>query len=449
MDFINKGKIGFVSISHPDYLEPMVFEASEQAALAVEQAGFELVRIKDPVTNWQTAQSAGTKLAARDLSGAVLFLASWVECPVFMSVLREIEHIPICVWGFPMHESNGALCSTGSYVSFAMLKGSLDRLELPYVYIADHPKSENAHKILSDFCAAAACRLSMRRSRVGLVGYTSMGIYPGTFDHLLMRAIIGPEVEHIDTYTLIRLAEQTSEKEKSEIVGEYRAHARIKPDVSEEMLKKSAGLYAAAKALAEEKGLAAVNIKCQYELSKEYKMVPCVPLALLAENGIVASCEGDVPNTVSMLILHYLCGKTVAYGDAINRSGERVLFSSCGFLPFSLGEKGEQTIGNFLPHPGFTGIQNSFVMRPGRVTLLRLVETRGGYKLLYFTGEGKKTQLRQGYMPALEVLIDGGAAKAEKLEANYAGQHYAICHGDISGQIRAYARIMKIEAVCI
>jgi L-fucose isomerase-like protein len=443
---MEKSRIGFVSISHPDYLEPMVYTAANRAAAAIEKAGFTLVRIEKPVADRQTAQKAGIELAGCDLAGVVLFLASWVECPVFMSVLGEIAHLPFCVWGFPMYELDGKLSSTGSYVSFAMLKGSLDRLELPYVYIIESADSPKAHKTLADFCAAAACRLNMRRSCIGLVGYTSMGIYPGTFDHLFLRAVIGPEVEQIDAYTLINLAKQTSESQKDEIIADYRRHACIKPDVLPEMLKKSAGLYAAMKTIAKEKNLAALNVKCQYELSKEYKMVPCVPLALLAENGVVTSCEGDMMNTVSMLLLHYLTGETVTYGDAMNRDGNTVLFSSCGFLPFGMGNPGEQTIGNFLQHPGFTGIQNCFVMRPGKVTLLRLVETRGGYKLLYFTGEGQKTELRQGYMPALNVLLDGSAAE---LEANYAGQHYAICYGDISDKIQAYAKIMKIDTIQI
>ena len=147
------------------------------------------------------------------------------------------------------------------------------------------------------------------------------------------------------------------------------------------------------------------------------------------------------------MLLNYLTGETVTYGDAMNRSGNTVLFSSCGFLPFSFGNPGQQTIGNFLPHPGFTGIQNCFVMRPGKVTLARLTETRHGtYKLLYFTGEGRKTELRHGYMPALDVELDGDA---DALELNYAGQHYAICYGDVSDRIKMYARIMGIETIRI
>ena len=74
--FAKKGKIGFVSISHPDYLEPMVYNASNQAASAVERAGFILFRIEKSIIDWQSAVNAGVKLASQDLAGVVLFLAT-------------------------------------------------------------------------------------------------------------------------------------------------------------------------------------------------------------------------------------------------------------------------------------------------------------------------------------------------------------------------------------
>ncbi len=145
-----------------------------------------------------------------------------------------------------------------------------------------------------------------------------------------------------------------------------------------------------------------------------------------------------------MLILHNLSGQTVTYGDAIHHTGDTVKFSSCGFLPFSMGCPGRQQICNFMPHPGFSGIQNSFVMRPGRVTVLRLVEDRCGYHMLYFTGQGLETPLRQGYMPALDVVPDGGV---RELVAHYAGQHYAICYGDLSEPVERFAAMLGIRTL--
>jgi L-fucose isomerase-like protein len=65
------------------------------------------------------------------------------------------------------------------------------------------------------------------------------------------------------------------------------------------------------------------------------------------------------------------------------------------------------------------------------------------YHMVYLTGEGLKTDLRQNYMPALDVRIDGSM---DDLIANISGQHYAIAYGDLSSELDDLARILGIQA---
>lgn len=439
-------RIGFICIAHPDYIDDLVNLQYRKAKAVIEELGYDVVDPGYIVSDFKNANSAGRFLASSMPDGVVLFLASWIECSSFMSVYQEIKHLPVCLQAFPMSEFNGKLESTGSYVSYTMIKGTLDRIGSRYQSILASVDSEESRSAISDFCCACSANSRLKRSRIGLVGYASMSMYTGTFDHVLLRHHIGPEVEQLDSYTVINKAENADPSEKSDIVGQYRSFACIQDDVSGESLDKSAGIFSAMEKLSQERGFDAVNIKCQYEFSKEYGMVACVPLALLAEKGYVSSCEGDIMNTVSMMILAYLSGDTVTYGDAINHTGNVVKLSSCGFVPFSMGCKGKQCIRNFMPHPGFAGIQCSFTLRPEKVTVLRLIEDKCGYHILYFIGKGLDTKLRQGYMPALDVELEGDISK---LTENYSGQHYAICYGDLSAKIEALATILGIKTIRI
>lgn len=440
------GRIGFVSISHKDYLDDTGKEMTKKACEEVRRTGHTVIEAESIVTDHPTARNAGIRFAASNLDGVVILFAGWMECPFTMSLLREVEHLPICVWGFPMFETEGKLNSTGSYVSYAMFKGVLDRIGFKYIgLLGSIDQDAGVFEKLSAFCAAAECRQKLKRCRIGLVGYASMGIYTGTFDHVFMRTIIGPEIEHIDSYTVIQKAEKASAEAKQDAVSLFRRAAAVNPDVASEILMKTAGVYCGLKECVEEKQLDGINVKCQYEFSKEYKCVPCVPLSLLADEGTIASCEGDVLCTVSMMILHYLSNSVVTYGDAMHHFDNTIKLSSCGFIPFSMGVS-DKKIGNFLPHPGFTGIQPSFVQRPGKVTVLRLIEGKGDYKILYFTGQGLDTELRQGYMPALDIRLDGDI---NRLIENFSGQHYAVCYGDIRSRIEALSRIMGIETIQI
>jgi L-fucose isomerase-like protein len=270
-----------------------------------------------------------------------------------------------------------------------------------------------------------------------------MGIYPGTFDHVLMRVKIGPEIEHVDGYTLINMIERVDDAACDEIVRTYAGLASISLEIPEAQIRRSARFYLALQQLAATRNLDAVNLKCQHEFSSDYGMTGCVPLSLLADNGVVASCEGDMLNTVSMMMLHYLSGQVVAYGDAIHHHDNVLKLSACGFLPFSMGKQGDRKIEMFQ-FDGFKGLHNSFVMRPERVTVMRLVEDIGAYHILYFTGQGLDTELREGILPALDVQLDGDM---KKLIAHYAGQHFAICFGDVSDEIENLARILGIKAI--
>ena len=440
------GKIGFVTVSHLDYIDGTVEQASDTAAVEMVKRGIELYRIKGLVCSSKDAEMAGKEVMKADVDAIILFLGSWIECPVAMSIIRELEHLPLLIWGFPMTMVNGQMMSTGSYVSYTMIKGVLDRIG----YIYKGVLGEIDESIIIDkveyFAKASTAYQRLKRSKIGLVGYTSMSIYPGTFDHVLMRVKIGPEIEHIDAYSLIKIAESVTEEECRIIQEKLKKSAHIPQTVTTEALKKISGLYFGLMELKQKKDLDAINIKCQYEFSKEYGMVMCVPLSLAADNGIVSSCEGDILNTVSMMILHLLSGRVVSYGDSINHTQNTVKLSSCGFLPFSMGVSGTQMIQPFMPNRGFTGIQTSFVMRPERVTVLRLIEDIGSYHILYFTGTGLVTQMRDGFMPALDIDLDGDI---EKLLENYSGQHYAVCYGDVSQEIEDLARILKIRTIII
>ena len=438
--------IGFVNVCHEDYVDKNAIRMADLAVKNIREHRIDVFQIEKSVTNYFDAENAGKEFLKREVDGVILFMGTWIECPTAMSVIREIEHLPMCLWGFGMFEAEGRMESTGSYVSFAMFKAVMDRLKYPYKpVLGSCDDSQTISKVVS-FCKASLCEGKLKRSRIGLVGYTSMSIYPGTFDHVLMRAKIGPEVVQMDSYTVFNRAESVAQERIDSTLDWLKKRASIREDVTNKNLVKAARLTAALKDICENKGLAAMNVKCQYEFSKEYGMVACVPVSALSDMGIVGSCEGDMMNTVSMMILHLLSNSVVSYGDAMNHEGNTIKLSSCGFIPFSMGTAGTQEIRKFMPHPAFSGIQNSFVLRPERVTVMRLIEDIGGYHILYFTGQGMPTEKRQGYMPALDIKLDGDI---NELIKQYAGQHFAICYGDVSAEIEDYCLIKGIKSIRI
>ncbi|MCI8416345.1 MAG: hypothetical protein HFI33_02385 [Lachnospiraceae bacterium] len=436
-------KTGVIWLGHEDYLcdntwaiQRGILESLGEQPLILGEWGNIAVSEKEAVAQVRRL------LGEQDCCGALVVLTTWVECNVVMAALKELHGRPCMFWGFPLEEVEGRKESTGSYVSASMFAGVVKRLGLPCPVLLRSFKEPEAIRRIAWFARAAAAADALFYAKIGLFGYTSMSIYTGTFDHVLMRYHIGPEIEQMDTYSLIRRAESIPE-EKVAAARERLGRLSCWGDkVTPELLHKTMALYVALREFCEEKHWEAVNVKCQYELSKEYRVVPCVSLSLLAEDGFVAACEGDTPVTVTMLMLSYLSGQTVWYGDSLTHWENTLQFSPCGFLPFTMAKEKPEIL-RFENLPGFHGLQVCGVLRPERITWARLVEDVGSYHLLYGTGTGMETEPRGGHMPALNVQLDGDI---RELCDAYAGQHFAVAYGDYTGELQMLSDLLGVKA---
>ena len=436
-------KIGVIWTGHPDYLcenTTAIQKAIHESIQGIPGVDSRLEPIA--VTEKQAVAAAREVLQERDCCGALIVLTTWVECNVVMAAMKEFREMPILFWGFPLEECEGRKESTGSYVSATMFAGVVKRVGLPYPTLYTSWKNPKTLEQIERFAKVAGVMDELFYTKIGLFGYTSMSIYTGTFDHVLLRYILGPEVEQMDQYSLIHAAEAVPEEEIKAAEEKLGACACIRGDVDPEVLKKTMALYVALKNFCKEKDWKAVNVKCQYELSIEYKAIPCVAISLLAEDGINTSCEGDMMNTVSMLLLQLLTDEVVWYGDSLTEWDNVVQFSPCGFMPPSLAH-GTASVQPFPKCDNFAGLHVCGVLRPERVTFMRIVEDVGDYHILYGTGQGIETEPRGGCQPALNVVLDGNL---ENLREEYAGQHFALCYGDLSEEIELFARLMNLEA---
>jgi L-fucose isomerase-like protein len=458
-------KIGFLSIGHEDYISELSFKFVEEAVKNIRSREIEVVFCKKSLIDMVNAQNEAKKIAKEDIDGVIIFLETWIECSVAMAAIRMVEHLPFLVWGFSMFvNKNGIKDQTGSFVAYSVLKGSLDRVGYKYKGIIGKTDDKKVIDKVTSFCKAAFTYERLKESRIGLFGYASMSMYPGTFDHLLLRRYIGPEVIYFDTYQLIEEMKLIDKKNCLKDIEKLKKEAEISEFVESSQLIKAIKMYKALMNIIKEFGLQAVTIKCQYELSKMFGMTACVPLSLLADKGIVSGCEGDVITLVSMLMFSYITNQPIYYGDVLNIENKKVLFSSCGIAPFSLAtKKRKKYIRNFNELLGyisveknskkssrkfgaFEGILSSITLKPGKMTFGRLVEGVGSYKFIYGIGEGIETELRQGIMPAMEVVINGSV---EKFINSLPSQHFSLCYGDISEEIEDLCRILNVEVIRI
>ncbi|MCL5072353.1 MAG: hypothetical protein M1308_15910 [Actinobacteria bacterium] len=440
------GKIAFIRVAHKDYQSDISRQKGREAVGSLIERKIEIFSNDKPLDDAINAREFGYKVNSENVDGVIIFFDTWTEPAIVMSLVQEIKHLPIAIWGFPMFPYKGLMESTGSFVSLPVFSGALKRLKIKHKFILGLPTDKNTLDKVAEFVKVADTIKSLRATRIGLVGYAAMSIYSGTFDHLKLRGIIGPEVLQIDSYSLLNIAQCADKNQYSEFLKNVTKFAAISRDLKPEYLEKEGRLYYAIKELIKIYQLDSINVKCQYELSQEYKCIACPALSLIAEEGPVAACEGDTLTTVSQIILHRLTGQPIAYGDILNVENGEAIFSACGFAPYSLAENPEKVQLNDINHPGFEGPIVSLVLKKGKITFMRINEGADGYIMNIGTGMGLDSELRQGRFPALKFKIEGEEKKF--LETLYC-QHYAICYGDYTDELVSLCNFLSIDYTII
>ncbi len=442
-------RIGMIVTGFAGYPNDVGMQMARQALASLKRKGIDVVFAGEAILTPAQGRKAARSLLCEDVCGVVFFHGTWTPPYITMGALLELEHLPLASWGFGLYEDAGRRESTGSIVAVTVLRGTLDKMGKKCAYVLGLPDDEQAVNKIKVFCEAATARRLLRDCRLGLVGYSAMGIYPGMFDHALMRCRVGPEVVHIDTYSLIRRAEAASEKDKSEVVARLKGMAKIDKSVQPEWLDKAAGLYLGAKELIREHELTAMDIKCQFELSHEYGCIACIPSSMLADEGeIVSCCEGDVPRTVAMAMFQYFTGEPANFGDVLEIEGNEVVISSCGYALFSQAHPEDEKIICDIAYPGFTGALCSWTSPEGPITYARLIETGDGkYKLYMGTGTGLRTERRQGRMPSLRVRLN--ARDMDVYWEHLTSHHYAYAYGNHIDRLKELCRLLDIEPVVI
>ena len=435
-------KMAFIRIAHKDYQSDMSREKGIEALKNIKQDGIKYFTNSEPLVDPVEARKFAYKVLKENVDGVLLYFDTWAEPSIAMSVILELKHLPLAIWGSPMFEYKGGLESTGSFVAIAVFSGSLKRLGISHKYIHGAVDDKNIIEDIKRFAIIAKTIKALRATRIGLVGYAAMSIYSGTFDQLMLRGIIGPEVLQIDSYNLIKLAESADKKQYDQFETKVKKCASIGTDVKPEHIEKEGRLYYGIKELVRKYDLDAINVKCQYELSQDWGCIACPALSLIADEGLVSGCEGDVLTTSSQVILNLLTGQAIAYGDILNVQNGEALFSACGFAPYSTAQDPTKVELRDIGHPGFNGPIVSLVMKKEKVTYMRLNEKDCGYVMGIGTGEGLDTELRQGRFPALKFKINGSEDSFLK---SLHSQHYALCFGDYTEHLKELCEFLKID----
>jgi L-fucose isomerase-like protein len=431
-----------VPFGYPDYPESELQRWIDQSAESLRGMGLHVSASPSVIVPEHVPQAVKA-LRELDYDLIIALLVSWVEAPLFVSTLRQFYGRPLLLWSHTTYMEGDDRVTLGALPAAGVLRETLDEMEAPFRFVYGMPGEPGLRDRILPYARAAAVARALDGARIGLFGYASMGMYTGTIDHTQLRAQVGPEIEHLDQYLIVKRYEETSPQDAQALLG--RANGwQCSSSVSTDDLEMVLRMYLAIKSLATEYRLEALTVKCQYELSRVFGLAPCLPLSILGDE-MVSSCEGDLPLVVSQLILHYLTGDPTSYGDLHHVTEREILLGACGFAPLSYAA-GQPVINKHTAL--YEGLLNSSPYKEGPVTLARLAARSGGFKMHIAGGQAVPPPSfhEVGCPPygTISVVLDGDT---EAFMQNLFSQHYAIAYGDVRAELVELCRLLDISVV--
>lgn len=201
-------------------------------------------------------------------------------------------------------------------------------------------------------------------------------------------------------FTLLKLKadiENTKEEDIKEIENEIKKSYDCKL-ADDRIISKIARLEYVLKKYAGEENLSGFAIQCWTAMQEEIGVSPCLSMGRLTDSGIMCACEVDIHGAITMKVQHLLTlMQNVPHfidWTIQNQENENMFLAwHCGNAPISLKCKTcrpqintHSVLGWQIGYDKSYGTAE-FQLKEGLVTINRLVETGGKFKMLSTVGE--------------------------------------------------------------
>ena len=173
-------------------------------------------------------------------------------------------------------------------------------------------------------------RARLREMRIGVIGQPSDWLIASQADPIALLDKLGIRMEEVPMEELlVEIGKATGEPAPAE--------QEMTPKVRE-AYPGAVKVYKALKVLVERHGLDAFTLRC-FDLLTTVGNTGCLAISCFNSEGVPASCEGDVPALVSMMVSHALTGVSGFQANPAQIDAEtgRILFAHCT-IPFNMVE---------------------------------------------------------------------------------------------------------------
>ncbi|MEZ0290303.1 MAG: hypothetical protein ABWJ42_04360 [Sulfolobales archaeon] len=265
----------------------------------------------------------GSVIAERDL--AKIYAKSYVDSlPIALVLTGGVSRVirDFVLSGGFRHVLILAHSEHNSLASAVSARARLERSGVAVsLYHCENPDSRDCEDIVDRVYRVASVVSGLNRLRIGIVSDRDKEESDVRFEKRFDSEIIFISLE--DLASEMSRVDDAKLREFYEYIRE-----RLSFEMSLEHVYTVGRLYHALKSIVLEKRLDAVSIDC-FPFITRHKITPCIPLAILNSEGVVAGCEADIQALFGMILARRVSGKSGWIANIVSAKSSRVMFAHC------------------------------------------------------------------------------------------------------------------------
>lgn len=438
--------IGFAPVARTTFDVPLAAELSRRMRAALVAAGFAVVGDDALITSLEEMRVAVETLNAAPLDALLIFQATFADSTLSAGLAADVG-APLALWAVPEAPTGGRLRSNA--LCGIMLGGhALRRTGRAYEAIYAGPDDPAALSRLDALARAGRARRFLSSARIGRIG-----AHPDGFETCIphaeaLRETFGVRLIQHNLDTLFAQARAVDPAAVEAVAGDLRSVLVNLDALDAAATQGTLSAYVALRDLAAQEGLAGLAVRCWPQFFTELGCAACGALSLLTDEHIPASCEADANGTATLLLLQAISGGPAFDVDVVSAdfAADTTVVWHCGKAPLSMADPA------FTPHATVHSnrlkpLLMEFPLKPGRVTLARVSEADGAFRLV--AGAGEMLSAPPSFGGTSGVLRFDRPARAvlDTLLGEGLEHHLALTYGDHLDALLAFARLVDLPVL--
>jgi L-arabinose isomerase len=410
------------------------------------------------------AVRASTKMREARIDLLIVCSVVWTEDEPVLTILQELPDVPVVLWCYQMKQTLPSdmnmldLFLLSGPVGGLQLSGAIKKIGCRYGVVFGHQDDPLCLRELDDYAEAARVATDLRRATVGLLPYRCPQMTGTYTDEFRLRSELGPLLAPVSVMELKAMAESVSDRDVNAFVTDIRNRFKVLPEVDENNLHHSARVSLGLAKLILERGFDGLALEdLNPELHEVLGTRPCLSVREIFDHGCVVTMEGDVCANVAMMIQQQFGEGSPMYGEIFCCDMQKnvVVMGHAGMHDVDGLSRGDDAVTVTTDYEydqvaEVKGTWQIFAGRPGKVTLLSLVDAKDCFQMTVAMGQAIEEPYLVRGSPNLTIRLDVPLGRFFK-EACEAGvtQHWALVHGDTRSKLAKLSEITQMRLVVI